>query len=63
MRTAYRVIPVALSLVFLTGCSLFDDGPGTIEAPKAAPGSVVVSDDWSCVADGNGMWDCQEPGA
>ena len=63
MRSRYCLLPVALSVLFLTACSLFDDGPGVIETPRAAPGTVSVSDDWSCVADENGMWDCREPGS
>ncbi len=54
-------ILLVLATTALVACgSLIDKDPGREEAPVAAPGTVMLIDDWSCLASETGTWDCTE---
>ena len=63
MTSLYRICLTSSVIVFFTACSLIEDGSGVVPSASATPGSVVETDDWSCVADDDGKWDCREPAA
>jgi hypothetical protein len=63
MTSRYRICLALSVVVFFAACSLIEDGSGVVPSSSATPGSVVETDEWSCVADGTGKWDCREPGA
>ena len=58
----YRSITFFM-LVSLGGCGIFDDKISKADKSRVKPGTEKVTDDWSCVADQKGRWDCfQSPG-
>ena len=63
MTSRFRVCLALSFVVLFPACSLIDDGSGVVPSRGVTPGSVVETDDWSCVADDIGVWDCREPGA
>ena len=60
MTSRSRALLLILSVCALGACGLIDEGSGTEGLSQAAPGTVKITDDWSCVADDNGTWDCTE---
>ncbi len=60
MTVLYRHFTFLVAAAALGACGLVDDGPGGIEAPRPSPGAIMVTDDWTCIADDNGAWDCTE---
>ena len=61
MANLYHHVAFLLAAASLGACSLIDDGPGRVESPGPTPGTVMVTDDWSCIANESGAWDCTEP--
>ncbi len=50
---------MALSLLLpLGGCGIFDEKVPEASRERVAPGTEKVTDDWSCIADQKGRWDC-----
>ncbi|MFK8048938.1 MAG: SPOR domain-containing protein [Halioglobus sp.] len=45
-------------LVSLAGCGIFNDEIQDAASSRVEPGTEKVTDDWNCVADQKGLWDC-----
>jgi cell division septation protein DedD len=54
-------LAVLLVTVALGGCgNLIDDSRAQKVVPTEKPGTSLEVDDWSCVVDERGLWDCNE---
>ena len=54
-------LPVLLVTAALGGCgNLIDDSRAQKVVPTEKPGTSLEVDDWSCVVDEGGLWDCNE---
>jgi septal ring-binding cell division protein DamX len=60
MVNRYGALCVVLSMGLSGACSLIDDAPASEQDYKVPAGTVRESGDWSCVANEQGAWECQE---
>lgn len=64
MRFSFNRSVIFFVLVSLGGCGIFSDKAEEAASSRVEPGTEKVTDDWNCVADQKGLWDCfQSPAA
>jgi septal ring-binding cell division protein DamX len=58
VRFSFNHSIVFLLLVSLGGCGIFEESAPQASKVRVAPGTEKVTDDWHCIADQKGLWDC-----
>lgn len=63
MRFSFSHSIVLLLMLSLGGCGIFEESFPQASKVRIEPGTQKVTDDWNCIADEKGLWDCFQSSA